>query len=57
MAFDAASDLIDQIKAAGHGNQKLLIQGHSSKRGWLASSRGDDVLDLTSHQGVLQYQP
>ena len=57
MAFDAASDLIDQIKAAGQRNQKLLIQGHSSKRGWLASSRGDDVLDLTSHQGVLQYQP
>ncbi|MEL0048739.1 MAG: glycolate oxidase subunit GlcE [Gammaproteobacteria bacterium] len=57
MALDATPDLIDQIKAAGQGNRKLLIQGHSSKRGWLASSRGDDVLDLTSHQGVLQYQP
>ena len=57
MAFDGASDLIYQIKTAGQGSQKLLIQGHSSKRGWLANSRGDDVLDLTSHQGVLQYQP
>jgi glycolate oxidase FAD binding subunit len=57
VAFDATPHFIEQIQAAGQHSQKLLIQGHSSKRGWLASSRGDDVLDLTSHQGVLQYQP
>ena len=57
MSVDAAPQLIEQMKTANQAGHKLLIQGHSSKRGWMASSRGDDVLDLTGHHGILQYQP
>lgn len=57
MFGDAATRLMDQIRSAAADKQRLLIQGHSSKRSWMAPARGDDVLDLTAHQGILQYQP
>ena len=57
MSADYSAGFIEQIKAAAAHQQRLQIKGHGSKAEWLPLASGDDLLELSSHNGILQYEP
>ena len=57
MSTDHSAGFIEQIKAAAAHQQRLQIKGHGSKAEWLPLASGDDLLELSSHNGILQYEP
>ena len=57
MSADCSQDFIEQIKTASVDQKKLRIQGHGSKANWQPPAKSDDVLALSDHAGILQYEP
>ena len=57
VSADCSQNFIEQIKTASVDKKKLTIQGHGSKANWLPPAKGDDVLALSDHAGILQYEP
>jgi glycolate oxidase FAD binding subunit len=57
MAQDQTSVLVDAVRAAVTENQRLRIVGHGSKNAWQQVSTAAEQLDLSSHTGVIDYQP
>ncbi|MBL6813970.1 MAG: glycolate oxidase subunit GlcE [Pseudomonadales bacterium] len=57
MSADQSAGFIEQIRAAGAEQQRLQIKGHGSKAQLLPLTLGDDFLELSSHAGILQYEP
>ena len=57
MSTDHSAGFIEQIRAAAAHQQRLQIKGHGSKAEWLPLASGNDVLELSSHTGILQYEP
>lgn len=54
---DCSQNFIEQIKTALVDQKKLTIQGHGSKANWQHPTKSDDVLALSDHSGILQYEP
>ena len=54
---DCSQNFIEQIKTALVDQKKLTIQGHGSKANWQPPTKSDDVLALSDHAGILQYEP
>ena len=57
VSADCSQNFIEQIKTASVDQKKLTIQGHGSKANWQPPARSDDVLALSDHAGILQYEP
>ena len=57
VSADCSQSFIEQIKTASVDQKKLTIQGHGSKANWQPPARSDDVLALSDHAGILQYEP
>ena len=57
MAGDSSALFIEQIQAASAAQQRLLINGHNSKRQWLPAAAADSSLCTAEHSGILQYEP
>lgn len=55
--MDSSNSIIDQVRAAAASGQRLVVRGAGSKP-WMAMSadRGQG-LSLSSHNGILQYDP
>ncbi|MBM4204662.1 MAG: glycolate oxidase subunit GlcE [Gammaproteobacteria bacterium] len=54
---DATERILDQITLARDSRTTLTIAGHGSKAPLLGQRRGDGVIDLTRHHGILTYHP
>ncbi len=57
MAGDSSALFIEQIQAASAAQQRLLINGHNSKRQWLPAAAAVSSLCTAEHSGILQYEP
>lgn len=57
VSADCSQNFIEQIKTASVNQKKLTIQGHGSKANWQPPAKSDDVLALSDHAGILQYEP
>jgi glycolate oxidase FAD binding subunit len=54
---DVATRLVDAVRTARGAGQKLAIAGTGSKRDWLPVQHGAQLLSVTEHSGIIDYQP
>jgi len=54
---DIIDQLIDQVRSASTEGQALKITGSGSKSGMLSRDVSGQVLDVSAHTGIVEYQP
>ncbi|MGB0997260.1 MAG: glycolate oxidase subunit GlcE, partial [Pseudomonadales bacterium] len=56
MVTDQTAELAEAVASAVAENRSLSIVGHGSKKNWQPRLSAEP-LDLSSHSGVIDYQP
>ncbi|RRJ84281.1 glycolate oxidase subunit GlcE [Aestuariirhabdus litorea] len=54
---DQLAQIIDQVNTARHSNRPLLIKGGGSKSFMGRASSEGDILEVSGHRGIVNYQP
>ncbi len=55
--MDSSTSIIDQVRAAAAGGQRLVVRGAGSKPWMAMASDTGRRLSLATHTGILQYDP
>ena len=55
--MDRASEIVDSVTAAGATGKRLAVCGSASKRDWVPASHAGELLSVSEHAGIEDYQP